>query len=78
MTKQEAAGFIGGFVFTVTEWITGLTVNTYLETALKGLIGGVLGYCGQQLTVWMYKKFKNVIKKTKNKNQTNEKDNLSL
>lgn len=63
MTKQEAAGFFGGAAITFTKWLSGWAGNEYLETAIKGLIGGVLGYCGQQTAVWIYRRIKNAIKK---------------
>jgi len=63
MTKQEAAGFIGGFVVSISKWLSGWAGNEYIEQGIKGLIGGVLGYCGQQTAVWIYRRIKNVIKK---------------
>jgi hypothetical protein len=47
--------------------------STYMETAVKGLIGGVMGYLGTVLMTWIIKKLpqriKATIKKLKNRNQ---------
>lgn len=37
--------------------------NTYTETALKGLIGGLMGYLGTVLMTWIVKNLKQKIDK---------------
>jgi hypothetical protein len=44
------SGFIAGFL---KFW-----GSSYVETALKGLIGGLAGYCGTLIMTWAIKRFK--------------------
>ncbi len=63
MDRENAPAIIGGFLFSFTNLIG----NTFVETAIKGLIGGIVGYGGKLLLSWGIKKVKQLIEKLKNK-----------
>ena len=52
MDKNKAPAFVGGFIFSTSPFFG----STYVETGIKGLIGGVFGLLGKLLISWIFKK----------------------
>lgn len=65
MTKETAVCVCLGVSATFTD----LLGNSFVETAFKGIVGGVAGYLGKVVIVWIIKKIVQLYKKQKTKNK---------
>ena len=63
MDSGSKPAVIGGLVLSLSNFLG----NTYVETAIKGLIGGIVGYGGKLLLTWGMKQFKEKTNKKANK-----------
>lgn len=71
MSKESIVPVISGAGVALTDFLG----NTYIDTAIKGIIGGMVGYAGKVILVWTIKKgstlSNKIINKIKNKNTNN-------
>jgi hypothetical protein len=59
---NKLVAFLGGWYASLLHFLG----SNYVDTAIKGLIGGLTGYLGTVFMTWIIKKVK---EKLKNKNQ---------
>jgi hypothetical protein len=64
VTKDDAIA-VGAGAITATG--AGILDNPFVQSGIKGLVGGIMGYLGKVAITWMIKKLKEY---KQNKNQT--------